>query len=115
MKVTVYHNPRCGTSRTVLAMLRDKAIEPLVIEYLITPPNRAALTALVSRMKITPRELLRRRGTPYDELDLDNPKWTDKALIDLIVKHPVLMERPVVVIEMGAKICRPAEVVNTLI
>jgi arsenate reductase (glutaredoxin) len=115
MTVTVYHNPKCGTSRTVLAMLRDKGIEPQVIEYLITPPDRAALNALLTRMGIGPRELLRRRGTPYDELDLDNPKWTDAALIGFITEHPILMERPVVVTPKGAKICRPAEVVSTLI
>jgi arsenate reductase len=115
MTVTVYHNPKCGTSRTVLAMLRDKGIEPQVIEYLVTPPDRAVLKALLTRMGIGPRELLRRRGTPYDELDLDNQKWTDAALIGFIIEHPILMERPVVVTPKGAKICRPAEVVSTLI
>jgi arsenate reductase len=115
MSVAVYHNPRCGTSRTVLAMLRKKGIEPQVIEYLVTPPDRAALTALLARMGITPRELLRRRDTPYDDLDLDNAKWSDNALIDFIVQHPILMDRPVVVTAKGARICRPAEVVNTLI
>jgi arsenate reductase len=115
MTVTIYHNPKCGTSRTVLAMLRDKGIEPQVIEYLVTPPDPAALKALLTRMGIGPRELLRRRGTPYDELDLDNPKLTDAALIGFITEHPILMERPVVVTPKGTKICRPAEVVNTLI
>lgn len=115
MSVTVYHNPKCGTSRTVLAMLSKKGIEPKVIEYLVTPLDRAALTALLARLGIGPRELLRRRGTPYDDLDLGNPKWTDSALIGFIAEHPILMERPVVVTPKGAKICRPAEVVSTLI
>lgn len=115
MSVTIYHNPKCGTSRTVLAVLRDKGIDPQVIEYLVTSPDRTTLTALLARMNIGPRELLRRRGTPYDDLDLDNRKWSDKALIGFIAEHPILMERPVVVSPKGAKICRPAEVVNTLI
>lgn len=115
MDITIYHNPKCGTSRNVLAMLREKGIEPRVIEYLATPPDHAALTALLARMGIGPRALLRRRGTPYDELDLDNPKWTDDDLIGFIAEHPILMERPVVVTDRGARICRPAEVVNTLI
>jgi arsenate reductase len=115
MDITIYHNPKCGTSRNVLAMLREKGIEPQVIEYLTTPPDHAALTALLARMGIGPRALLRRRGTPYDELDLDNPKWTDDDLIGFIAEHPILMERPVVVTDRGARICRPAEVVNTLI
>ena len=115
MSVTVYHNPKCGTSRTVLAMLNERGIEPQVIEYLVTPLDRAALTALLARMSIGPRGLLRRKGTPYDDLDLDNPKWTDEALIGFIAEHPILMERPVVVTAKGARICRPAEVVNTLI
>jgi arsenate reductase len=115
MDITIYHNPKCGTSRNVLAMLREKGIEPQVIEYLTTPPDHAALTALLARMGIGPRALLRRRGTPYDELDLDDPKWTDDDLIGFIVQHPILMERPVVVSAKGARICRPAEVVNTLI
>jgi arsenate reductase len=115
MSVTIYHNPKCGTSRTVLAMLREKGIEPQVIEYLTSPPDRAALTALLSRMGKGPRALLRRRGTPYDELNLDNPKLTDEALVGFIAEHPILMERPVVVTAKGAKICRPAEVVNTLV
>ena len=115
MSVTIYHNPKCGTSRTVLAMLREKGIEPRVIEYLATPPDRAALKALFARMGIGPRDILRRRGTPYDDLDLDNPKWSTDDLIGFIAEHPILMERPVVVTAKGAKICRPAEVVNTLI
>ena len=115
MIVTIYHNPKCGTSRTVLGILRSKGIDPDVIEYLETPPDRAALRALLQRMEIHPRELLRRRGTPYDELDLGNPKWTDDDLITFIAENPVLMERPVVVSRKGAKICRPAELVSSLI
>jgi arsenate reductase len=115
MSFTIYHNPKCGTSRTVLGMLRDKGIEPQVIEYLVTPPDRAALTALFAQMGIRPRDILRRRGTPYDELDLDNAKWSDDELIGFIAEHPILMERPVVVSPKGAKVCRPAEVVNTLV
>jgi len=115
MSATIYHNPKCGTSRNVLGMLRDKGIEPQVIEYLVTPPDRAALEILFTRMGIGPRDILRRRGTPYDDLDLDNPKWSDEDLIGFIAEHPILMERPVVVTTKGAKVCRPAEVVNTLI
>ena len=115
MKVTIYHNPKCGTSRRVLAALREKGIEPEVIEYLVTPPDQAHLTRLLGRMGIGPRELLRRRGTPYDELGLDDPKWTDDDLIGFIAEHPILMERPVVVSPEGARICRPAEVLETLV
>jgi arsenate reductase len=115
MTATIYHNPKCGTSRTVLAMLREKGIEPEIVEYLVTPPDRAALTALLARMGIGPRKILRRRGTPFDELGLDDPKWTDDELIGFIAEHPILLERPVVVTPKGAKLCRPADVVNTLI
>jgi arsenate reductase len=115
MSITVYHNPKCGTSRTVLKTIGDKGIEHRVIEYLVTPLDRTALTALLASLCIGPRELLRRQGTPYDELDLGNPKWSDEALIGLIAEHPILMERPVVVTPKGAKVCRPAEVVNTLL
>ena len=115
MSVTIYHNPKCGTSRTVLGILRERGIEPQVIEYLQTPPDRTQLTALLRQMGIGPRDLLRRRGTPYDELGLDNHKLSDSTLIDHIVEHPILMERPVVVTKKGAKICRPADVVRTLL
>jgi arsenate reductase len=115
MAVTIYHNPRCGTSRTVLAILREAGAEPQVIEYLVTPPDRAALKALLNRLGIGPRDILRRHGTPYDALGLDDPKWSDEALTGLIAEHPILMERPVVVTAKGAKLCRPAEVVRTLI
>lgn len=107
--VTIYHNPKCSTSRKVLGMIRDAGVEPQVIEYLKTPPSRAELVALLGRMGIKPRALLRRRGTPYDELGLDDPGKSDDALIDAIVAHPVLMERPVVTSAKGAVLCRPVE------
>ena len=115
MRVTIYHNPKCGTSRTVLSMIRAKGIEPEVIEYLATPPDTRRLKELLHRMHARPRALLRRRGTPYDDLGLDDASLSDEALVGMIAKHPILMERPVVVSDRGAKICRPAEVVNTLI
>ncbi len=107
--VTIYHNPKCSTSRKVLGMIRDAGVEPQVIEYLKTPPSRAELVGLLGRMGIGPRALLRRRGTPYDELGLDDAGKSDDALIDAIVAHPVLMERPVVASAKGAVLCRPVE------
>jgi arsenate reductase len=115
MKVTIYHNPKCGTSRTVLGILRDKGFDPEVVEYLATPPDREKLKVLLETMGIGPRELLRRRGTPYDELQLDDPKWSDAQLIGFIADNPILMERPVVVTPRGAKVCRPADVVKSLV
>jgi arsenate reductase len=115
MKVTIYHNPRCSKSRQVLEMLRDKGIEPEIVEYLKTPLDRAALTALLQKMGVGPRELLRRGEAPYKELGLGDAKWTDEQLIGVIAEHPILMERPVMVSPKGAKLCRPVEVVNTLI
>jgi arsenate reductase len=109
MPVTIYHNPKCGTSRTVLGMIREHGIEPLVVEYLKDPPGRAKLVALLAKLGIGPRALLRRRGTPYDELGLDDPKWTDDQLIDFMVAHPILMERPVVESEGKAVLARPPE------
>lgn len=107
--VTIYHNPKCSTSRKVLGMIRDAGVEPLVIEYLKTPLSKAELRGLLGRMGIGPRALLRRRGTPYDELGLDDPGKSDDALVDAIVAHPVLMERPVVTSARGAVLCRPVE------
>lgn len=115
MRATIYHNPRCGTSRKVLEILHERGVEPTVIDYVAHPPDRAELARLLRRLGLGARDLLRRQGTPYEELGLDNPKLSDKALIDSIAEHPILMQRPVVVTEKGAKICRPAEVVNTLI
>ncbi|HEX2939687.1 MAG TPA: arsenate reductase (glutaredoxin) [Rhodopila sp.] len=111
----IYHNPNCGTSRKVLGMLRDAGLEPRVVEYLKTPPTRAELTSLLQRMGMTPRQLLRRKGTPYEELGLDDPSLSDDALIDAILDHPILMERPVVVTPRGVRLCRPAETVAELI
>jgi arsenate reductase len=111
----IYHNPNCGTSRTVLGMLRDAGLEPRVVEYLKTPPSRAELLSLLRRMGIGPRALLRRKGTPYEALGLDNLALSDEALIDAILAHPVLMERPVVITQAGVRLCRPAETVAELI
>jgi arsenate reductase (glutaredoxin) len=107
--VTIYHNPACGTSRKVLAAIRDSGTEPHVIEYLKTPPSRVELKRLLRDMGMTPRALLRRRGTPYDDLGLDDPKQDDEALIDAMLAHPILIERPIVVTDRGVRLCRPAE------
>ena len=112
---TIYHNPNCGTSRKVLGMLRQTGDEPRIIEYLKTPPTREELEDLVAKMGITPRQLLRRRGTPFDELGLGDPAKTDEQLIDAILAHPILMERPVVVTGKGVRLCRPAEKVMELL
>ena len=111
MTVTIYHNPKCGTSRNTLAMIQQSGVEPEVIEYLKTPPSREKLVELIAAMGIAPRDLLRRKGTPYDELGLDDPKWSDDELVDFMVEHPILMNRPVVVTPLGAKLCRPSEAV----
>lgn len=109
MGVTIYHNPSCQTSRKVLGFLRDAGIEPQIVLYLKEPPSAAKLAELLKRMKIVPRDLLRRRGTPYDELGLDDKGLSDEALIAAMVKHPILIERPIVVTEKGAVLCRPPE------
>jgi arsenate reductase (glutaredoxin) len=111
----IYHNPNCGTSRKVLGLLRDAGIEPQIIEYLKTPPTRAELISLLDRMGKTPRQILRRKGTPYDELGLDDPAKSDDSLLDAILAHPILLERPVVVTPRGVRLCRPAEEVVPLI
>jgi arsenate reductase len=108
-EVTIYHNPSCTTSRKVLAAIRAAGTEPRVVEYLKTPPSRAELKLLLERMGMTPRALLRRRGTPFDELGLDDPAKTDDELLDAMLAHPILMERPVVVTERGVRLCRPVE------
>ncbi len=115
MTITIYHNPKCGTSRNVLAMIRETGEEPRIIEYLKTPPSRAELVDLLARMGMRPRELLRRRGTPYDELGLDDPALGDDALIENMLAHPILIERPIVVSPLGVRLCRPAETVLTLL
>ncbi|MDS4011917.1 MAG: arsenate reductase (glutaredoxin) [Defluviicoccus sp.] len=111
MTIMIYHNPACGTSRNVLAMIRNSGEEPQVIEYLETPPSRAELVDLIARAGISPRALLRRKGTPYDELGLDNPALTDDQLIDAMIAHPILINRPLVVTPLGVRLCRPSEAV----
>lgn len=111
MTITIYHNPACGTSRNTLALIRNSGEEPTVIEYLITPPDRATLESLIAATGLTTREVLRRKGTPYDELGLDDGKWTDAQLIDFMLAHPILINRPIVVTPLGAKLCRPSELV----
>jgi arsenate reductase (glutaredoxin) len=111
----IYHNPNCGTSRKVLGMLRDAGLEPTVIEYLKTPPTRTELLSLLERMGKTPRQILRRKGAPFDELGLDDLAKSDDSLIDAILSHPILLERPVVVTKRGVRLCRPAEEVASLI
>jgi arsenate reductase len=106
---TIYHNPACGTSRNTLAMIRASGEEPEVIQYLKTPPSRETLVKLLGQMKMKPRDLLRRRGTPYDELGLDDLKWSDDELIDFMIAHPILIERPIVVTAKGAVLARPSE------
>jgi arsenate reductase (glutaredoxin) len=109
MRITIYHNPACGTSRNTLAMIRQSGEEPEIIEYLKTPPSRDTLVDLIKRMGIGARELLRQKGTPYADLDLGNPKWTDGQLIDFMIEHPILINRPIVVTPLGVKLCRPSE------
>ncbi len=109
--ITIYHNPGCGTSRNVLALIRNTGVEPEVIEYLKTPPSRQKLVELLAQMAIPVRDLLRRKGTPYDELGLDDAALSDEALLDAIVAHPILMNRPVVVTPLATRLCRPSEAV----
>lgn len=113
--IIIYHNPECGTSRNTLAMIQNAGIEPHVIEYLKTPPNRSRLVSLIARMGITARDLLREKGTPYAELGLDNPALSDDQLIDAMIEHPVLINRPIVVSPLGVKLCRPSEEVLALL
>ena len=109
--VTIYHNPSCGTSRSVLALIRDAGIEPTVIEYLKTPPDRVTLTSLIARMGIRPRELLRAKESLYAQLGLGEERWTDEQLIDQMLAHPILMNRPIVVTSLGVRLCRPSQAV----
>ncbi len=111
MAIVIYHNSNCGTSRNTLAMIRQSGEEPEVIEYLKTPPTRGRLIELITAMDITPRDLLRRKGTPYDEFELDDAKWTDHQLIDFMMAHPILINRPIVVTPKGVRLCRPSEAV----
>ena len=109
--ITIYHNPACGTSRNVLALIRNSGEDPTVIEYLKTPPDRATLERLLTEMGRPVREILRQKGTPFDELGLADPKWTDEQLIDFMLQHPILINRPIVVTPMGTRLCRPSEAV----
>jgi|ERR1700677_952153 arsenate reductase (glutaredoxin) len=109
--VTIYHNPDCGTSRNTLALIRNAGFEPTVIEYLKTPLNSATLQSLLRQLNMTPRQLLREKGTPYAQLRLDDAHWTDDELIDHMLKAPILINRPIVITPWGAKLCRPSEAV----
>ena len=109
MAITIWHNPKCATSRKVLALIRAKGIEPRIVEYLKDPPGAGEIRAVLKAMGLGPRELLRRRGTPYDDLGLDQPKWTDAELIAAMAKHPILIERPVVRTGKGTRLCRPPD------
>ena len=109
--ITIFHNPQCGTSRNVLALIRNSGAEPVVVEYLKTLPTRATLVSLIAELGLPVREVLRQKGTPYDELGLGDINLNDDALIDAIVAHPILMNRPIVVTPLGTRLCRPSEVV----
>ncbi|MFZ6779164.1 arsenate reductase (glutaredoxin) [Undibacterium sp. Ji83W] len=111
MTITIYHNPDCGTSRNTLALIRNSGTEPEVIEYLKQPPDKTKLQELIAAMNMPVRELLRKKGTPYEELGLDDDKWTDDELINFMVAHPILMNRPVVVTPLATRLCRPSEAV----
>lgn len=114
-KNRIYHNPQCGTSRNVLALIRHAGIEPEIVEYLRTPPDRATLLALLSSLQMAPRQLLRRKGTPFEALGLDDATLTDDALIEAMLAHPILIERPIVVSPKGTRLCRPSETVLDLL
>jgi arsenate reductase len=109
MTITIYHNPDCGTSRNTLAMIRQSGETPAVIEYLKSPPSRKRLQELIAAMGIPVRALLRKKGTPYHDLGLDDPKWTEDGLLDLMVAHPILINRPIVETPKGVRLCRPSE------
>jgi len=115
MSVTIYHNQACGTSRNTLAMIRQSGVEPDVIEYLKTPPSREKLVELIAAMGISVRALLREKGTPFRDLGLDDPKWSDDELIDQMLAHPILINRPIVVTAKGTRLCRPSEAVLDLL
>ena len=114
-EVIIYHNPNCGTSRNVLGLIRNAGIEPTIIEYLKAPPDRQTLLGLIKRMGIRVRELLPRKGSPYDELGLDDPKLTDDQLIDAMLANPSLINRPIVFTPLGVKLCRPSDIVLELL
>lgn len=115
MSITIYHNPECGTSRNTLAMIRQSGVEPIVIEYLRTPPARERLIELIDKMRMPVRSLLREKGTPYAELGLADSKWSDNELIDFMLATPILINRPIVVTAKGIKLCRPSEAVLDLL
>jgi len=115
VSVTIYHNPDCGTSRNTLALIRNAGIEPTIIEYLKTPPSRETWVELLKQMGMTPRQLLRQKGTPFAELKLNEAHWTDEQLIEQMLAHPILINRPIVVTERGVKLCRPSEAVLDLL
>ena len=115
MTVTIFHNPKCGTSRNTLAMIRASGEEPVIIEYVQNPPTRERLLGLLAAMNMTPRELLREKGTPYAELGLSDPKWTDDELIDFMMAHPILINRPIVETPRGTRLCRPSDLVLPLL
>jgi arsenate reductase (glutaredoxin) len=115
MDVVIYHNPGCGTSRNVLALIRNAGIEPHVVEYLKTPPSRALLEQLIARMGVSARSLLREKGTPFGELGLRDPNLTDDQLLDAMMAHPILINRPIVVTPLGVKLCRPSETVLAIL
>lgn len=115
MTITIYHNPNCGTSRTVLARLQELGHAPKVVEYLKTPPSREEMKTLLADLGMKPRDILRRKGTPFDELGLEDPSRTDEELLDALGAHPILMERPVVVTPRGARVCRPAEKLDEIL
>lgn len=109
--ITIYHNPKCGTSRNTLALIRHAGVEPEVVEYLKTPPTKGKLRELIEAMGKPVRAVLREKGTPYAELKLDDPKWSDEELLDFMLQHPILINRPIVVTPLGTKLCRPSEAV----
>lgn len=109
--IAIYHNPDCGTSRNTLGLIRNSGEDPLVIEYLRTPPDRATLTSLIAAIGLPVRQLLRVKGTPHDELGLGDLKWTDEQLIDFMLEYPILINRPIVVSPLGTRLCRPSELV----
>ncbi|AUN32725.1 arsenate reductase (glutaredoxin) [Niveispirillum cyanobacteriorum] len=113
--ITIYHNPACGTSRNTLAMIRNSGVEPTVIEYLKTPPSREALMDLIARMGVPVRDVLREKGTPYAELGLGDPALSDEVLLDAMMAHPILINRPIVVTLLGVRLCRPSELVLDLL
>jgi arsenate reductase len=114
-EVTIYHNPACGTSRNVLGLIRNSGVEPRVIEYLKTPPSRGELADLIGRMGVPVRDVLRRKGTPFDELGLDDPALSDDRLLDAMMAHPILSNRPIVVTPLGVRLCRPSEAVLNIL